>query len=148
MVIFHFPLLEIPFPDISSPKPQIVDLFCFSILMFTSVQSLVISSQGSTRSDVLKFGPVSEQGAQTRFRKITAIFFRPNVSKMFIDHRVQQMVRQKTQNLELCFGTNMRTNQAKIEKIRARFLERFGSDSCVLQSAPYDVKQIRTTGGA
>ena len=36
---------------------------------------------------------------------------------MFIDHHVQQMVRQKTQNLELCFGTNVGTNQAKIEKI-------------------------------
>ena len=44
---------------------------------------------------VLKFGPVSEQGAQTRFRKETAIFFRPNVSKMFIDHHDQQIVRQK-----------------------------------------------------
>ena len=31
--------------------------------------------------DVLKFGPVSEQGAETRFQKETAIFFRPNVSK-------------------------------------------------------------------
>ena len=42
MVNFHFPIVEIPFPDISFPKAQSVDLFCFIILMFTSVQSLVI----------------------------------------------------------------------------------------------------------
>ena len=42
MVKSHFPMVEIPFPDISYPKTQSVDLFCFSILMFTSVQSLVI----------------------------------------------------------------------------------------------------------
>ena len=75
MVNFHFPTVEIPFPDISesSPKPQSVDLFCFSILMYSSVQS-------STKSDVLKFGPVSEQGTETRFHKETEILFRPNVS--------------------------------------------------------------------
>ena len=37
----HFPVVEIRFPDISSPKIQSVDLFCFSILMLSSVQSLV-----------------------------------------------------------------------------------------------------------
>ena len=36
---------------------------------------------------------------------------------MLIDHRVQQIVRRRTQNLELCFGTNVETNQAKTEKI-------------------------------
>ena len=36
---------------------------------------------------------------------------------MLIDHHDQQIVRRKTQNLELCFGTNVGTNQAKIEKI-------------------------------
>ena len=36
---------------------------------------------------------------------------------MLIDHQDQQIVRRKTQNLELCFGTNVGTNQAKIEKI-------------------------------
>ena len=36
---------------------------------------------------------------------------------MSIDHHVQLIVRRKTQNLEFCFGTNVRTNQAKIEKI-------------------------------
>ena len=66
-------MVEIPFPDISSPKTRSVDLFCTSILMFTSVQCLVIESQRSTKSDVLKFGPVSEQGAETRFHKETAI---------------------------------------------------------------------------
>ena len=42
MVNFHLPIVEIPFPDISLAKNQSVDLFCFSILMLTSVQSLVI----------------------------------------------------------------------------------------------------------
>ena len=37
MVNFHFPIVEIPFPDISSPKFQSVDIFCFSILMYSSV---------------------------------------------------------------------------------------------------------------
>ena len=36
---------------------------------------------------------------------------------MLINHHYQQLVRRKTRNLELCFGTNVRTNQAKIEKI-------------------------------
>ena len=42
VVNFHFPMIQIPFPyhDISSPKTLSVDLFCFSILMFTSLQSL------------------------------------------------------------------------------------------------------------
>ena len=38
MVNFHFPMVEIAFPYISSPKTQSVDLFCFGILMFASVQ--------------------------------------------------------------------------------------------------------------
>ena len=36
---------------------------------------------------------------------------------MLIDHHDQQIVLRKTQNLELCFGTNVGTNQAKFEKI-------------------------------
>ena len=36
---------------------------------------------------------------------------------MFIDHCYQQIVRRKARNLELCFGADMGTNQAKIEKI-------------------------------
>ena len=76
----HFPVVEIRFPDISSPKIQSVDLFCFSILMLSSVQSLVTQSQGSTKSNVLKSGPVSEQGAETTFSKETVIFFAQNVS--------------------------------------------------------------------
>ena len=36
---------------------------------------------------------------------------------MLIDHHDQQIVQRKTQNLYLCFGTNVGTNQAKIEKI-------------------------------
>ena len=45
---------------------------------------------------------------------------------MLIDHQDQQIVRRKTQNLDLCFGTKVGTNQAKIEKIsisRAILLE-------------------------
>ena len=36
---------------------------------------------------------------------------------MLIDHYYQQIVRRKAWNLDLCFGTNVGTNQAKIEKI-------------------------------
>ena len=36
---------------------------------------------------------------------------------MLINHQDQQIVRRKTWNLELCFGTKVGTNQAKIEKI-------------------------------
>ena len=32
---------------------------------------------------------------------------------MLFDHQNQQIVRRKTQNLELCFGTNVGTNHAK-----------------------------------
>ena len=46
---------------------------------------------------------------------------------MLIDHSNQQIVRRKTRNFELCFGTNVGTDQAKFEK---------NSDSCVLLSAP------------
>ena len=53
MVNLHFPMVEIPFPDISSSKSQSVDLFSFSTPMLSSVQSLVIQSQQSTKSDVL-----------------------------------------------------------------------------------------------
>ena len=75
IVNFHFPMVEIPFPDISSPKTQSVDLFCFSILMFTSVQNLVIESQQSTKSDVLKFGPVlSKAQKQDSTRKLRFSF--------------------------------------------------------------------------
>ena len=42
MVNSHLPMVKIPFPDVFSPKTQSVDFFCFSILMFTSVHSLVI----------------------------------------------------------------------------------------------------------
>ena len=41
MVNLHFPIVEIPFPYISSPKTKSVDLFCFGILMSSSVQSLM-----------------------------------------------------------------------------------------------------------
>ena len=36
---------------------------------------------------------------------------------MLIDRHDQQIVQRKTQNLELCFMTDVGTNQAKIEKI-------------------------------
>ena len=42
--------------------------------MHNSVQSLVIQSKQSTKIDILKVGPVSEQGAETRFNQETAIF--------------------------------------------------------------------------
>ena len=72
---------------------------------------------------------------------------------MLIDHCDLQIVRRKTRNLQLCFGTILGTNHAvhaqSCPKLRkSRFLERFSSDSCVLWSVPYDVKLIRATGGA
>ena len=103
--------LKIPFPDISSPNCQKVDLFCFRILMFTSAQSSVIYSQQLTKSDVLKFGPVSEQGAETTFHKEAAIFFRPNVSLMLIDQFYQQIfASRKLKTFSVV------TNQGKFEK--------------------------------
>ena len=43
---FYFSMVEIPFPkknpNISFPKTQSVNIFCFIKLMFTSVQSSVI----------------------------------------------------------------------------------------------------------
>ena len=49
-VNFHFPMVEIPVPYIFSPKTQSVNLFCFSILLLTSVLSLVIYSQQLRKS--------------------------------------------------------------------------------------------------
>ena len=69
------------------------------------------------KRDVLKFVPVSEQGAETTFHEETAIFFWLNVTYMLIDHHDQQIVWWKTCYLKLCFETNVGTNQAKIEKI-------------------------------
>ena len=71
---------------------------------------------GSTKSDVLKFGPVSEQGSETRFHKdcnllLTKCFINVNLSSW------STVVSLKTLNLELCFRTNVGTNQATIEKI-------------------------------
>ena len=37
MVNSHFPMVEIPVPDISSSKTQSADLFCFSILMYSAL---------------------------------------------------------------------------------------------------------------
>ena len=39
MVNFLFPMVEIPFPDISLPKTQSVDFFCFRIVMSISLQT-------------------------------------------------------------------------------------------------------------
>ena len=45
---------------------------------------------------------------------------------MLTDHHDQQIVLQKTRNLELCFGTNVGTKQAKIQKISISRAIRFG----------------------
>ena len=117
--------------------------------MFASVQSLVIWSQRFTKSDVLKFGPVSasEQDAET-FHEETAICFRPNVSykKTSIDQSNQQIVRRKVWDQRgVRYGGDWPSKMRK-----TRFFQRFSSDSCVLLSASYDVKLIRATslGGA
>ena len=79
--------------------------------MFSSAQSSVIYSQQLTKSDVLKFGPVSEQGAETTFHKEAAIFFRPNVSLMLIDQFYQQIfASRKLKTFSVV------TNQGKFEK--------------------------------
>ena len=41
LVNCRFPMVEVPFSYFTSPKTQSIDLFWFSILMFTSVQNLV-----------------------------------------------------------------------------------------------------------
>ena len=46
---------------------------------------------------------------------------------MFIDHCDQHIVWRKTCDLELCSGTNVGTNQAKIEKISISRAIRLGS---------------------
>ena len=45
---------------------------------------------------------------------------------MLIDHYYQQIVRRKARNLDLCFGTDVGTKQAKIEKISISRAIRFG----------------------
>ena len=98
-----------------------VDLFCFSIPILYLCAKFVIWSQRSTKSDVLKFGPVSEQGTETIFYKETAIFFLSTKCFINVDRSslwlCQQIVQWKTRKLELRCGTNIGTHQAKIEKI-------------------------------
>ena len=74
MVNLHFLMVKIPFPNISSPKTQSVHLLCIKILMFTSVQKFGDVKPTIKKSNVIKFGPVSEQGAETTLHKETVIF--------------------------------------------------------------------------
>ena len=61
---------------------------------------------------------------------------------MLIDHQDQQIVRRKTRNLELCFGTNVGTNQAKIEKISISRAIRFGFLRSLVSAIRYKANKI------
>ena len=98
---FHFPIF--------SSETQGVDLFFFSILMFTSVQSLVCPQIFWTCFWARHRNKISRGNSDF----ISTICFK-NVT----DHHDQQIVLRKTWNLELCFKINKGTNRAKIEKIR------------------------------
>ena len=84
--------------------------------MFTPLQSLVIKSQRSTKSYVLKFGPVSEARLKNNIPQGSCDF---RSTKRFINVNQSSLSTDfgwKTRNLELCSGTNVGTNQAKFEK--------------------------------
>ena len=65
---------------------------------------------------------------------------------MFIDHCYYQIVWRKARNLELCFRTNVGTNQARIEKISISWAILLWC-LCSLVSA-MRCKAIRSNGGA
>ena len=65
---------------------------------------------------------------------------------MLINHHDQQLVLRKTRNLELCFGTNVGTNKAKIEKIlisRAILLEFLRSLVSAIRCEAYKINWRR-----
>ena len=72
MVNSHFPMVKLPVPYISSSKTQSVDLFCFSILMYFSVQILVLYSQRLTSSILDLF--LSKAQKQDSARKLRFYF--------------------------------------------------------------------------
>ena len=57
-------MVKIPFPYICSPQTKKCR---FILFQYTNVHLCAIYSQQPTKSDVLKFGPVSEQGTETKF---------------------------------------------------------------------------------
>ena len=61
---------------------------------------------------------------------------------MLIDHREQQIVLLKTQNLELCFETNVGTNQAKIDKISISRAIRLGFLRSILSTIKCEANKI------
>ena len=61
---------------------------------------------------------------------------------MLIDHQDQQSVRQKTRNLELCFGTNVGTHPAKIEKILITRAIRLGFLRCLAIAIQCEANKI------
>ena len=74
-------MAEFPVPCVSSPKTHRFILFQYTnVHLCAKFGDLKTIGQQSTKSDVIKFGPVSEQGAETTFRKEAAIFFPPTVS--------------------------------------------------------------------
>ena len=62
-------MVKIPFPDISFPQTQSVNYSVYHCAKCGDLKQMI------DKSNVLKFGPVSEQGAETRFHKESAIFF-------------------------------------------------------------------------
>ena len=63
---------------------------------------------------------------------------------MLIDHRDQEIVWRKTRNLELCFGTNVGTEQAKNEKISIYL---GGRPTGVTRHRPWAAHQKPATAG-
>ena len=66
---------------------------------------------------------------------------------MLIDHRDQQIVQRKTRNLEICFGTNVGTNQAKIEKISIYRVIRLGFLRSLVNTIQCKANQSNTRRG-
>ena len=84
MVNFHFPMIEIPCPNILpsllSQNPKCLFFLFHYTKVYLCAKFDDLKPTIFTWSNILNFGPVSEQGSKTTFHKETAIFFQPNGS--------------------------------------------------------------------
>ena len=129
MVNSHFPMVEIPFLDISSPwnlpKPK-VSINSVSVYWCSPLCKVWWSKANDHGKVTDLFLSKAQKQDSTRFFHKEFGFLWSNVSKMLIDHHHEQIVLLKVWNFDLCLGTNAGTNQAKIEKISISLAIRLG----------------------
>ena len=111
---FHFPTVKIPLRYISSPKTQSVYIFCFvyiSILMYSSVQSLVLWGQQYTKSNLDLF---QSKAQKQDFTRKLRFYFDQMFHECLSIIRINRICCRKLEtSSHAAYGLD---NQAKIEK--------------------------------